>query len=684
MAVQPEVAAGLVDFSEIVTPHPAAIAQARGSWHDRGVGRRRNLAFVVVSTLGALFACSDDGNAPADTRATAAPTEPSALGPVRISLANVPARFPAGSASTAPVPVPTPAKPIDQCSLPPPPAPIDLSRLPAELASAPPTSLGLSGFSANARIQPHGSPTSTYFEYGETTAYGSKTPTKALGPRLGAVYRESWDTSLAGWRGGSGTDLVHQAGGFVRYSEPTGTDYNHVDGIGLLHLAQYFYPGYFDADAPTAALGGGDPDLRDAKVRVTLRGNQWRPRRSELVFWAQGDTTHGKPPPDRDPSYANWAHTGHTLTEALGDGTFHTVEYRLDNDTNAWTFAGGNKALNRTEYVYAPLDDVLRHVDIDFFHLLAFIDDAGFPSGSIDFDDVEVTYRNHSLLVPSNGGRLASAPASLDDPQALTDGFRHGDGKTWKSAPAPAKPPELVFTFDRPVTVDRLQLHQHPTSPTKHVEILASRDGVTWSPLFAATMPESATAGPSFAYLLAKDVATCALALKVRLVDGYHSESWGLGEIEAFGSGAVMETDDDWYGVNADITGLVPGKTYHYRAVATANARTIWGPDTIFAVPATSKPLATTMPASRIAAGSAKLEGRLNTLGRDAQHWFQWGNTPSYGSTTVRKTTGPEITERTVVGSLDNLAPGRTVHYRLVVSGPGGTTYGEDMSFIAK
>src|SRR5436190_245817 len=67
-----------------------------------------------------------------------------------------------------------------------------------------PTSLGTTAFSANGRVHPHGAPASYRFEYGPTEAYGSSTAPRALGPTLSAYYTESWDSGLAGWRGGSG------------------------------------------------------------------------------------------------------------------------------------------------------------------------------------------------------------------------------------------------------------------------------------------------------------------------------------------------------------------------------------------------------------------------------------------------------------------------------------------------
>ena len=87
-------------------------------------------------------------------------------------------------------------------------------------------------------------------------------------------------------------------------------------------------------------------------------------------------------------------------------------------------------------YDYGSIDRVQGHLNDDFFHLTAFIDVENPPSGSIDFDEFQLVYRNESLLFPDNGGRLASWPQpGADDPATLTDGWRHGAGRMWKSSP---------------------------------------------------------------------------------------------------------------------------------------------------------------------------------------------------------------------------------------------------------
>lgn len=574
----------------------------------------------------------------------------------------------------------------------------------AEAVTYPATSLGLAAFSPNGRIQPHGAPTTYHFEYGATQNYGAVTPTRTLAPRLAAYYAESWDSGRGGWRGGdpgpSQPDFTYlpaggMSGGFVRYREPTGNDYNHVDGIGTLHLVSYFYPGEFDLDAPSAALGGADPDFRDARVAIALRGVDWHPGGTELLWWSQSDVRHGEA---GDLRYTNWAHTGLFLTDHLLSGAWERVEYRLDNDTTQWTYAGTNREIenryNKHVYYYDSIDDVLAHLDIDFFHLLAYADVEEDPSGAIDFDELVITYRNHSLLLGSNGGTLISPPGA----EVLTDGWRFGVGHTWHSAPFPKEPVELVYRFADPVTIQRVQIHNDPEWPSAAVEVLVSSDGVGWTTIATGTLPESSPDGPNFTYLLWKGpgvdatdpnappwgLAASATQLKVRILGGYHADAWGLGEIEVFGDGAQLGTDDDWYRVNDDITGLDSGTTYHYRLVASVGGTTVVGGDRTFTVPADATPEVAAGAAYRIAAGGARLEARLNTLGAEAQIHFEYGPDTAYGATTEPRRAGPEITPRTVVATLSGLTAGATVHFRLVAVGSAGSTYGPDAEFVAR
>jgi hypothetical protein len=550
---------------------------------------------------------------------------------------------------------------------------------PPTVTTSPATALGLTAFTVNGSIHPHGLPTSYYFEYGPTAEYGRRTESTPLPPRLAAYYHESWDDGFGGWDSWLKSSHHQEggvSGGFVRFAEPSNHDHNHDNGIGTLHLVKYLYPGPHPGVAsPSVQLGGGDPDFRDARISVSVRGNDWKPNGSELLWWTQsqlniedGIASGWKRP--------NWAHTGSTLTDLLLDGKWHSASYRLTNDSTHWTYGGGTRG-----YIYGSIDFCQRHLNIDLFHMLAYIDVSNPPTGSIDFDELTIAYRNHSLLLPSNGGKLINSPAGGDEVARLTDGWRHGKDRAWRSAANPTGPLEFIWSFERPVVIETVQLHQNPDWPAKDVEVLVAADGQNFTSLLKRVLPEKGVPTNNWAFTFDKNLKAPAAALKVRVTSGYKAEHWGLGEVEVFGSGATMRTDDDLYHVNTDITDLKPGEAYHYRLVAVSSSGTTRGEDRSFTTPATKQPLAETGSASRITATSARLDGRLNALGEAATFHFEYGLDTNYGSKTAPATGGIQITPRTSFGHLTDLKPDTTYHYRLVATNSVGTTHGADATF---
>ena len=568
------------------------------------------------------------------------------------------------------------------------------------------TAVGQLAFSANGRIQPRGRPTTYWFEYGKTTAYGSKTAVSPLPPKMAAHYSESWNTGLNGWQGGlAGKSLKHVpgggvAGGHVRYSLPGDLDAAHADGIGANQLIQYMYPSAWDGGVTYAAFGGGDPDMRGARIQAHVRGNGFVQKHSEVVFWLQSTPNLAESYGNESARWSNWAYTGYNLTDALFSGQWQKVDYRLHADTTQWTYAGHSPVTKRETYVYVPLDQVLGHLNGNMFHMLVLFEYSDEPNGTIDVDELEVTYRNRSVLVPSNGGKLLSGPAGGDDPARLLDGWRNGPERTWRSAAAPQAPLEWEFELAQPVTLDAVQLHQNPEWPSKDIEVLVSANGVDYAPLARGVLPQSSPAGPNFAFYLNSPERVLAnrtdnipvlpwldypvKRIKVRVLSGYRPEHWGLGEIEVFGKGAVMQTDDEWYSVTADVGGTAPGDVFHYRVVAQTDAGITTGPDLTYTVPAVKKPNVTTCAASRISRASAKVEGRINPLGESTQYYFDYGTDTTYGLRTEERYGGLELTPRTVTDTLPDLTPGTEYHYRVVAFNQTGISYGDDAAFIAK
>lgn len=552
-----------------------------------------------------------------------------------------------------------------------------------EVELLPPSSLGTEAATLVGRIQPGGLPTRYYFEYGPTEALGSRTDEVPLPGKLAAFYKESWNDSLGGWKGGmSGNDLAlardeSTGDSFVRYSEPSGHDPNHIDGIGWLHLCKYHYPGALGQ----SYWGGGVPDLRDARIKLKVRGRDWVPNGAELLWWTQADnilseqfTVNWR--------RANWAYTGFTLSDRLRSGAWEDIDYRLWNNPHQWTYAGNNLAQKRPNYAYAPIQQGLADLNTDFFHLLAYVDPAKVPTGAIDFDEFEVAYRNHSLVFPSNGGHLIEAPTgSNDDVARLTDGWRNGLGHEWASAAKPAGPFEFVWKFDRPVTINTVQIHQHSEWPSRDVELLVSSDGTNWTRGWGAPIPASSPNGLNFAFALARGLSLPATHAKLRILTGYKPEHWGLGEVELFGTGSVEATDDDDYYVNADLSGLKPGSITFHRLVAVSDAGTTATPVAKVRVPSDREPLAATLAADEIEPTAARLVGRTNSQGERTTVWFEYGTTKELGQRTADEPAGLQETPRTAFFRLGNLTPATEYFYRVVAENAVDKTAGAIETF---
>ncbi|MBM4361016.1 MAG: IPT/TIG domain-containing protein, partial [Deltaproteobacteria bacterium] len=307
---------------------------------------------------------------------------------------------------------------------------------------------------------------------------------------------------------------------------------------------------------------------------------------------------------------------------------------------------------------------------------------------AIDFDGLDITYRNHSLLLPSNGGSLVGSPSgAAADAAALTDGYRHGAGHTWQSAASPTAPLVFEYAFARPVTLDKVQIHNHPVHPSKGVDVSVSADGEVWSTVASGELPRVGEHGPSFAYRLFTGLAVETQRLRVTVTSGYQPEAWGLGEIEVFGTGAVYETDDDWYSVTEDLPAdLVGGRTYHYRLVVATADDVVAGEDATYTVP-TGAPEVTTGVATPIGERRVRLTGVVNTFGGEGDYRFELGPDTRYGFATKPWRTGPEVTPRTFSRIIDfahpdlaGLAGGSLVHWRLVLCQACGTP--DEVEFV--
>ena len=133
-------------------------------------------------------------------------------------------------------------------------------------------------------------------------------------------------------------------------------------------------------------------------------------------------------------------------------------------------------------------------------------------------------------------------------------------------------------------------------------------------------------------------------------------------------------------GESADIAGLAPGTTYHFRIEATNSNGTSLGLDQTFTtLPA--PPTVATLPANAITSTAATVNGTVNPNGADTSYHFEFGLTTSYGQSTTAEDAGSGNSSVNVSANLSDLQPGATYHFRLVATNPGGTGFGADMTF---
>jgi len=132
--------------------------------------------------------------------------------------------------------------------------------------------------------------------------------------------------------------------------------------------------------------------------------------------------------------------------------------------------------------------------------------------------------------------------------------------------------------------------------------------------------------------------------------------------------------------VAADLTGLSPNLTYHYRTVVYGGGFFYYGGDRTFTTPV--GPAVATDPASAVTGTAATLNGTVNANGASTTVTFEWGFDTSYGQS-VAATPSP-VTGNTIAGvsaSLTALTPGTTYHYRARADNADGTVFGSDQTF---
>ena len=142
--------------------------------------------------------------------------------------------------------------------------------------------------------------------------------------------------------------------------------------------------------------------------------------------------------------------------------------------------------------------------------------------------------------------------------------------------------------------------------------------------------------------------------------------------------------------VFADVSTLLPGFTYFYRIVADGftggpvQGSTVGFQVTPGGVVTPFAPEATTGATSDITVSSVTLQGQVNPKGASTFAYFEYGvvgQTPDYGSTTLREDKGNGSSTISVTQSATGLLPGTTYHFRCVAENSIAVVKGEALFF---
>jgi hypothetical protein len=134
--------------------------------------------------------------------------------------------------------------------------------------------------------------------------------------------------------------------------------------------------------------------------------------------------------------------------------------------------------------------------------------------------------------------------------------------------------------------------------------------------------------------------------------------------------------------VSANLTGLRPNATYHYRLTGTNTNGAGDGPDQTFTtVPALATVNDQRPSASSVTHTSMTLSATLNPENAPTFYHFIYGTTSSYGSAGPELEGGAGYGDEPVGQFIGGLEPNTTYHYALVATNKAGTITGPDETF---
>jgi phosphodiesterase/alkaline phosphatase D-like protein len=133
--------------------------------------------------------------------------------------------------------------------------------------------------------------------------------------------------------------------------------------------------------------------------------------------------------------------------------------------------------------------------------------------------------------------------------------------------------------------------------------------------------------------------------------------------------------------VSANISGIAPNTTYHFRAMGSNASGTTDGADMTFTTDSVLADVSTAA-ATNVGVTTATLNGQVNANNDSTTVTFEYGLTTAYGTVVTADQSPVTGSTNTVVSvDLTGLTPDTIYHYRAVGQNSAGTANGADMTF---
>jgi sugar lactone lactonase YvrE len=168
--------------------------------------------------------------------------------------------------------------------------------------------------------------------------------------------------------------------------------------------------------------------------------------------------------------------------------------------------------------------------------------------------------------------------------------------------------------------------------------------------------------------------------------DTHYYFEYGLttkyGQVSEEAPGSDAGSPNGTTAISSEITDYEGYETYHYRVVAVNPVGTTYGSDmTVTTLPA-ELPIVDETAASEIEPTAATLEAQVTPNRWATLFTFQYGPTASYGeSTEIAGPIGDDQFPHPVSQSVKGLEPATIYHFRVIAINYTGTTYGPDQTF---